>query len=169
LAAIAISGPFALRPRLRYAIAMSAIRLAGPADHAAIVALVHEAYAVYVPRIGRPPAPMLEDYVALIGDGRVHVLEDETGIAGIVVLIPEERAMLLDSVAVKGAAQGRGYGRILIAFAEATARAAGYRTIRLFTNERMTENLARYPRLGYVETHRNMEEGLRRVHFAKRL
>jgi N-acetylglutamate synthase-like GNAT family acetyltransferase len=148
---------------------MNAIRLAGPADHDAIVALVHEAYAIYVPRIGRPPAPMLEDYGELISDGRVHVLEDETGIAGIVVLIPEARAMLLDNVAVKGTARGRGYGRTLIAFAEATARAAGYRTIRLFTNERMTENLARYPRLGYVETHRNEENGLRRVHFAKRL
>ena len=69
-------------------------------------ALVHEAYAVYVPRIGRPPAPMLEDYQALIRDARVHVLEDETGIAGLVVLIPEERVMLLDNVAVKSAAQG---------------------------------------------------------------
>ena len=112
---------------------------------------------------------MLEDYGALIGNGRVHVLEDETGIAGIVVLIPEEHAMLLDNVTVKRAAQGHGYGRMLIAFAEATARAAGYRTIRLFTNERMTENLPRYPRLGYVETHRNEEGGLRRVHFAKQL
>ncbi len=97
------------------------------------------------------------------------MIEDETGIAGIIVLIPEEHAMLLDNVAVKTAVQGRGYGRMLIAFAEATARAAGYRSIRLFTNERMTENLARYPRLGYVETHRNEEEGLRRVHFAKKL
>jgi N-acetylglutamate synthase-like GNAT family acetyltransferase len=154
---------------LGYALAMSAIRLAEPADQAAIEALVHEAYAVYVPRIGRPPAPMLEDYRALIRDARVHVLEDEAGIAGIVVLIPEADAMLLDNVAVKAAAQGRGYSRILIAFAEATARAAGYKTIRLFTNELMTENVARYPRLGYVETHRNGEQGLRRVHFAKRL
>jgi GNAT superfamily N-acetyltransferase len=148
---------------------MPTIHLARPEDHAAIVALVHEAYAVYIPRIGRPPAPMLEDYGSLIGDGRVYVLEDDAGIAGLVVLIPEEHAMLLDNVAVKASARGRGYGRMLIAFAEATARAAGCRTIRLFTNERMTENLARYPRLGYVETHRNEEEGLRRVHFAKQL
>src|SRR5277367_4673909 len=84
------AGPFVLRPRLRYSLAMLATRLADPADHAAIVALVYEAFAVYVPRIGRPPAPMLEDYGALIRKGRVHLLEDETGI---VVLIPEERAM----------------------------------------------------------------------------
>jgi N-acetylglutamate synthase-like GNAT family acetyltransferase len=148
---------------------LPAIRLADAADHAPIVALVHEAYAVYVPRIGRPPAPMLEDYGALIAEGRVHVLEDETGIAGIVVLIPEAHTMLLDNVAVKVAAQGRGYGHTLIAFAEATERAADYATIRLFTNERMTENLARYPRLGYVETHRNEEDGLRRVYFSKQL
>jgi GNAT superfamily N-acetyltransferase len=148
---------------------MHAIRLARPSDHTAVVALVNEAYAIYVPLIGRPPAPMLEDHEALIRDGRVHVLEDETGIAGLIVLIPEEHAMLLDNVAVKAAARGRGHGRALIAFAEATARAAGYGTIRLFTNERMTENIARYPRLGYVETHRNEEEGLRRVHFAKQL
>ena len=94
----------ARRLRAPVALAMLVIRLADPADHAGIVALVHEAYAVYVPRIGRPPAPMLEDYGALIGDGRVHVLEDETGIVGVLVLIPEERAMLLDNVAVKGAA-----------------------------------------------------------------
>jgi N-acetylglutamate synthase-like GNAT family acetyltransferase len=158
-----------LARRLRYFHFMPAIRLADAADHAAIVALVHEAYAVYVPRIDRPPAPMLEDYGALIAEGRLHVLEDETGIAGIVVLIPEAHAMLLDNVAVKVAAQGRGYGHTLIAFAEATVRAADCATIRLFTNERMTENLARYPRLGYVETHRNEEDGLRRVHFSQHL
>jgi len=106
-------------------------------------------------------------YGALIAEGLVHVLEDETGIAGIVVLIPEAHAMLLDNVAVKVAAQGRGYGHTLIAFAEATPRAADYATIRLFTNERMTENLARYPRLGYVETHRSEEDGLRRAHSAR--
>jgi N-acetylglutamate synthase-like GNAT family acetyltransferase len=148
---------------------MSAIRLAEPADQAAIETLVNEAYSVYVPRMGRPPAPMLEDYHALIRDARVHVLEDETGICGIVVLIPEADAMLLDNVAVKIAAQRRGHGRALIAFAEATARAAGYKTIRLFTNELMTENVARYLRLGYIETHRSAEQGLRRVNFAKQL
>jgi GNAT superfamily N-acetyltransferase len=99
--------------------------LAKPADQAAIVALVHEANAVCVPRIGRPPAPMLEDDQALIANGCIHVRENETGIASIVVFIPEERAMLPDNVTVKVAAQGRGYGRMLIAFAEAAARNAG--------------------------------------------
>ncbi len=44
--------PFVLPRRLRYAFAMPAIRLADPIDCAAIEALVHEAYAVYVPASG---------------------------------------------------------------------------------------------------------------------
>jgi ribosomal protein S18 acetylase RimI-like enzyme len=57
----------------------------------------------------------------------------------------------------------------MMAFAESTARAAGYRCIRLYTNEAMTENIGLYSRLGYVETHRAEEKGLRRVYMAKTL
>lgn len=47
------------------------------------------------------------------------------------------------------------------------ARAAGLSQIRLYTNEAMTENLAYYPRHGYRETHRGIEDGYRRVYFTK--
>jgi hypothetical protein len=33
----------------------------------------------------------------------------------------------------------------------------------------MTENLAYYPRRGYVETHRTVADGFSRVYFSKRL
>jgi ribosomal protein S18 acetylase RimI-like enzyme len=145
------------------------IRLACPDDCTAIEALVREAYSPYVARIGREPGPMLDDYAALIAQSRVHVLEEEAGIAGAVVLVPEADTMLLDNVAVSPRAQGRGYGRKLIAFAEEAAREAGYATIRLYTNEAMTENLALYPRLGFVETHRGEEKGFRRIYMAKAL
>ena len=148
---------------------MSTIRLAGPPDQAAIEAIVQAAYAVYVPRIGRKPAPMEDDYAALIAARHVHVLEDGGEILGLVVLVPEEGQMLLDNVAVLPDAHGRGYGHRLLAFAEQQARAAGYAAIRLFTNAAMTENQARYRRLGYVETHRAGEDGFRRVFMSKRL
>ncbi|AWM89285.1 GNAT family N-acetyltransferase [Microvirga sp. 17 mud 1-3] len=143
------------------------IRQAGPEDRAAIEAIVEAAYAPYIPRIGRKPGPMLDDYEILIADGRVHVLVDGGIVRGLVVLIPDGDALLLDNVAVDPRAQGRGYGRMLLNFAEAEARRTGVRTLRLYTNEAMTENIALYGRLGFVETHRAVEKGLRRIYMTK--
>jgi ribosomal protein S18 acetylase RimI-like enzyme len=147
----------------------SDIRSASLEDLAAIEAIVESAYARYVPIIGRKPGPMLDDYRALIDKGHVYVLSDGGGISAILVLIPEEHAMLLDNVAVSPHAQGRGHGRALIAFAERMARERGLRAIRLYTNEAMTENVALYGRLGFVESHRREEQGFRRVYMAKLL
>ena len=44
---------------------------------------------------------------------------------------------------------------------------AGYATVRLYTNEAMTENIKLYAKIGYAETHRAEEKGLRRVYMAK--
>ena len=145
------------------------IRSAGPEDLAAVEAIVQSAYARYITLIGRKPGPMLDDYETLIGQGHVYVLSDEGGISGILVLIPEERAMLLDNVAIRPDAQGRGHGRTLIGFAERMARERGLGAIRLYTNEAMIENVALYGRLGFVETHRAEEYGFRRVYMMKLL
>ena len=145
------------------------IRLAIAADRAAVKAIVRAAYAPYVPRIGREPGPMGDDYAALIQSGRVHVLTHEGRILGILVLSPEDGVMLLDNVAVAPKAQGKGFGGMLLGFAERTAREAGFRAIRLYTNVAMVENIALYARLGYGETHRREEKGLRRVYMTKPL
>ena len=142
-------------------------RLAIEEDLSAVEAIVRAAYSRYVPRIGREPAPMLDDYVALIRERRVHVLDWSGMVRGVVVLIPEADTMLLDNVAVAPDAQGQGLGRKLLAFAEQAAWDAGYGSIRLYTNEEMTENIALYSRLGYCETHRGEEKGLRRLSMTK--
>lgn len=145
------------------------IRPATTHDLAAVEAIVASAYGGYVDRIGAKPGPMLDDYAALIADGVVHVVERNGSVDGLLVLIAETDAMLLDNVAVRPEAKGLGLGRVLIEFAERSAIAAGYRTIRLYTHELMTENQALYGRIGYVETHRALDEGLRRVFFSKNL
>ncbi len=145
------------------------MRLAGHADRLIIEAIVNAAYAPYVLRIGRKPAPMLDNYLALIEARRVHLLEEEGVVRGLVVLIPEKDGMLLDNVAVSPEAQGKGFGRMLLEFAEQVALDAGSASIRLYTNEAMTENIALYSRIGYVETHRAVEKGLRRIYMSKRL
>ncbi|WP_230532999.1 GNAT family N-acetyltransferase [Microvirga roseola] len=145
------------------------IRLADLEDLAQIEAVVHAAYVRYVPLIGREPGPMLDDYAALIARRQVHVLCDNGQVQGVLVLLPEDHTMLLDNVAVRPEAQGRGYGRQLIAFAEKVTRESGLRRLRLYTNEAMTENVALYERLGFIETHRGEEKGFKRVYMTKLL
>ena len=85
------------------------------------------------------------------------------------MLIPQEDAMLLDNVAVAPSAQGLGLSRKMLKFAEAAAVGAGYRLIRHYTNEAMTENIELYTRVGYSETHRVEEKGLRWVYMTKHI
>ncbi|MFJ2411980.1 GNAT family N-acetyltransferase [Pseudomonas sp. NPDC087814] len=142
------------------------IRPATVDDIAAIEAIVHAAYSPYIQRIGRKPGPMLDDYRQQVAAERVHVLESAGQVRGFVVLIHHDEYLLLDNLAVDPGVQGLGYGRLLLGFAEGQAR---HGSIRLYTNEAMTENIALYTRKGYVETHRAEENGLRRVYMQKDL
>jgi ribosomal protein S18 acetylase RimI-like enzyme len=146
------------------------IRLASPADRSAVERVVHEAYAVYIDRIGKPPGPMFDDYAALIAAGTVSVLETDDGeIAAIIVLLPKPGHLLLDNIAVRRDRQGMGIGRDLISFAESEARRLGHDEVRLYTHETMVENIALYARHGFVETGRARQDGYDRVFMMKRL
>ena len=52
------------------------IRAATAADASAIAKIVGEAYRHYIPRIGKPPGPMLDDYAARVSEGVVWVIEE---------------------------------------------------------------------------------------------
>jgi len=145
------------------------MRLATAGDLAGIEALVNSAYAHYVARIGRKPGPMLDDHAARIAAGRTHLLERDGAVLGLIVLIPQPDALLVENVAVSPRAQGLGLGRRLMDFAEKRARAAGLPRLRLYTHVAMVENQALYARLGYAETRRVTEAGLHRIYMEKPL
>jgi ribosomal protein S18 acetylase RimI-like enzyme len=146
------------------------IRRAQPSDREAVEAIVGAAYAVYLDRIGKPPGPMLDDYGRLIDEGAVSILAEAAGeIVALLVLLPRADHLLLDNIAVRPDRQGRGFGRRMIAFAESEARRGGFAELRLYTHERMTENIALYRRLGFVETGRGRDAGYDRVFMAKPL
>jgi ribosomal protein S18 acetylase RimI-like enzyme len=144
-----------------------AIRAATPDDLGAVQRIARAAYALYVPRIGREPAPMVTDFTASIAAGRVWV----TGVpvAGFLVGYPRGDHWHLENVAVDPTEQGTGLGRALIAHAEAMARAVGARAVELYTNAKMTENRSLYPKLGYRQTGRATEDGFDRVFYRKTL
>ena len=143
------------------------IRPARSADLAAVAQCAADAYRKYVTRIGREPAPMVADFAAQIDAGILHVFDNADAVAGFIVFYPRGDRIHLENVAVAEHAQGRGIGRALIAFCEASARDGGFTAIELYTNVKMTENLALYPRLGYRETARRTEDGFDRVYFEK--
>jgi ribosomal protein S18 acetylase RimI-like enzyme len=146
---------------------MTELRRAGAADVAAVSRITSAAYAVYEPRIGRSPAPVEADHAALVAAGEVWLAELDGAPAGVLVVRPHGRALLLESVAVDPGHQGRGIGRALIEHAEQLAAREGLEAVELYTNAAMTENLTLYPRLGYRETGRGVEDGYDRVYFRK--
>ncbi|MDH4873417.1 GNAT family N-acetyltransferase [Pseudomonas sp. BN515] len=143
------------------------IRRATVADADAITALVSEAYSPYIARIGKKPGPMLDDYRQLIADADVYVASLDSVVAGVLVMCKEGDEMLLANVAVLPRFKGQGIGKWLMAFCEELARQAGCAAVRLYTHERMTENIEIYKKLGYLETHRAVEDGFARVFMRK--
>ena len=85
------------------------------------------------------------------------------------VLEDGPECFLLDNIAVRPDRQGRGFGRMLLDFAEAEAVRCGWDKITLYTNAVMVENIAIYTARGYVETARRREKGFDRVYMEKRL
>jgi len=145
------------------------MRAARPEDDAVVGELVRAAYSKYVGRMGKEPAPMLEDYAALIRAGEVWVLAEGGEVLGVLVMRPADDHLFVDNVAVAPGHQGRGLGRELVAFAEERAEREGLPEVRLYTNEKMHENLAVYARLGFEETERKIDGAYRRVFMRKRL
>lgn len=145
------------------------IRPAAPDDLASVRDCTARAYEGYVPLLGRRPQPMTADFAADIARGRIWVAETDGAVAGAITCLARGAAMFVESVAVLPERQGRGLGRSLLGFAETRARDAGLGRMELYTNARMTGNLAFYPRLGYRETSRKVEDGFERVYFDKPL
>lgn len=112
---------------------------------------------------------MDDDYAALLPAGAVYVVPNQEGVRAVLVVRPLETALLIENVAVHPAHQGQGIGHALLAFAEQLAWQQGLSGTTLYTNVLMTENIALYQRLGYIETERRNEHGFQRVYMRKEL
>ena len=145
------------------------VRPALPGDAEAVAGCVKAAFAHYIERIGKPPAPMLADFPAIIAAGQVWVAEVEGQVAGVLVQYETQAGFYIDTVAVLPRRQGTGLGRALLVFAEDEARRRGFRSISLCTHVKMTENQLLYPRIGYVEYDRKPDQGYDRVFYRKQL
>ena len=133
-------------------------RLAHMEDTDAVTALTRRAYAKYVDPLGFEPKPMVTDHEGWIRNGHVWVLGDPGAVYGSIVLLPDDEALMVYSIAIDPDRQGEGHGRALMGFAEDHARSLGLSRMMLFTNEKMTDNIALYERLGYEQYGRQQHE-----------
>ena len=143
------------------------IRAASAHDVAQVRAIARAAYAKYVPRIGRQPAPMAADYETDVARQRATVVEIAGQVRAYMIAWPEGDAYFIENIGVDPQFQGHGLGRRLIDHAVVQARHHGLSALSLYTNEAMTENLSLYRRLGFLETRRAREAGYSRVYMRK--
>ena len=137
-------------------------------DGGVITDLVQAAYSLYLPRMGQPPAPMLDDYGEVIKRRDVWVAEEDR-VVGVIVIELHKPRLLIENVAVAPSCQGRGIGSSLLDFAEQRGANHGCSDAELYTNEVMVENLRLYGARGYKEVSRRTENGYSRVFLRKHL
>jgi RimJ/RimL family protein N-acetyltransferase/ribosomal protein S18 acetylase RimI-like enzyme len=126
------------------------LRLARAADLAAIGELQRAAYAQNRAILGVEPQPLQFDYDTLLGRYEAWMADSEDGLAGALILDPHPDHLLIWSIATAPTAQKQGLGRRLLLAAEARARSLGLGMIRLYTGEKLTDNVRWYRRHGYV-------------------
>jgi ribosomal protein S18 acetylase RimI-like enzyme len=153
-----------LRKQMKMASNPPHIRGATADDAARMRAIARAAYAKYVPRIGREPSPMVADYEAAVAANQAVVIEATGRVRGYMIAWPEPDAYFIENIGVDPEYQGEGLGRCLIDHAVTQADRLGLPALRLYTNALMSENLAMYAHIGFVETHRTLEKGFHRVY-----
>ena len=124
-------------------------RLATLADAPAIRALTREAYARWVPLIGREPLPMTADHARAVREHRIDLIETDGRLVALIEMIRHPDHLLIENLAVAPDCQGQGLGRALMAHADRVAASLGHRETRLYTNRAFAANLRFYAGLGY--------------------
>jgi ribosomal protein S18 acetylase RimI-like enzyme len=148
--------------------ALAGLRRATMADVTDVTALQHAAYAGNRAILGVEPLPLIADYAEIIARDEVWLLEGD-GLEGVLVLTPRADDLLIWSVATAPDRRGRGVGNRLLAAAEARAAELALGSLRLFTGEKLTANIAWYERHGFTRERIECRPDRCLVHMVKHL
>ena len=128
---------------------VSGPRRAVASDLPAILELQVAAYHKNADILGVEPLPLKADYSTILATMEVwlwHVSDRlmSDRLASVLILEPHADHMLIWSVATHPEAQGLDLGNTMLRFAEEEARKSGLATMRLYTGEPLTANIAWY-------------------------
>lgn len=145
------------------------IEIAKAQDAPYIKAIVDAAYSEYIEPMGMIPAAMRVQYDKLVQTQKVYVLRVGGEVVGSIILGRDGDSITVNNLVVAPSLQGRGFGRLLLNFAEDKVLEQGLAAVQLFANEKMYGNLSLYPKMGFIETGRRTEDGFNRVYFRKNI
>jgi ribosomal protein S18 acetylase RimI-like enzyme len=146
------------------------IRRAGPADADAVRNLTREAYAQWVPLIGREPMPMKADYARAVREHEIDLAYDRGELVALIELIVQPGQLYIENIAVSPRHQRKGLGRSLLAHAERKARAMGLPKLGLLTNQAFESNVQLYQSVGFrIDRTEPFSGGGTTVHMGKSL
>lgn len=137
---------------------------AAPQDLEQAAAVIHRAFATLAGRIDPPSAALKETPRTLAARferrGAVFVAYLDGEIVGSVCADPKpDGSIYLDRLAVDPARAGHGVARALVEAVEDFARSMGHDRVTLGVRLLLTDNIALFRHLGYVETGRKAHPG----------
>ena len=125
------------------------IKRAGPQDAQVVRQLVRDAYAQWVPILGREPLPMKADYERAIREHEIDLLYADGCLVALIEVIVNVDHIFIENIAVRPTRQGEGLGRHLLSHAEQKARNAKMPTLCLLTNQAFEANTRLYTSVGF--------------------
>ena len=124
-------------------------RRAGAPDVEAVRRLVRDAYAQWIPVIGREPMPMKADYAAAVREHEIDLFHAGDDLVALIEVIWQADHLFIENVAVSPRHQRRGLGHRLLDHAAVRARAGGLSELRLLTNQAFASNVRLYQSVGF--------------------
>ena len=102
------------------------IRTANRDDLDFVIQCANAAYALYVPRIGRKPMPMVADFAAELARDHLEILQCEGEPVGYLVSFAQKDHLFIENVALHPDHQGGGLAGQLFAQLERRARSSNW-------------------------------------------
>lgn len=130
------------------------LRRATLADATTIRDLTRQAYAKWVPLIGREPRPMTVNYDRAVVDHMIDLYEVDGEAVALIEVVPQAQHLLIENIAVRPDHQGKRISELLLSHAETIARSLHLAELRLYTNAAFISNIEFYARRGFQEFHR---------------
>lgn len=118
------------------------MQLARQDDAAEVTLLQHAAYAPNRAILGVEPLPLLVNYDEIINAMEVWLAHGGGKLKGVLVLQPQDRQLLIWSVATSVASQSMGLGNRLLTQADSRACELGLAKLVLYTGSLLTDRIA---------------------------